>query len=1403
MILALLLALAPVASAALPPEAAALADAPLEGAARVGHARALLARAGWEEAGIEALRLLVAHPDAGAEARAALAQFLAPLDGRPAWGPVYVDLLASGDCPSRPLVELRRAESIALVTATRGRGLDALDTLAASKDPGFQRALGRAYLRLGEGDRALAAFGRASGQPGQRDGQVLAAIAAGRIDVARELAETGAPPLAAEAIQSGELRARAEALAGNGYTAAAARLLGAATRPADLLRLAEFYRAMGRDSDAAVVLARARKAAAGDAALDEPISRALADAFASTRRYKEALVVLPAVDADRRQQLEAAAKFKAAWESTSKQDDAAALEGAWRSWPGELFIAREWGKRRLAEGRPEEALPALGTVLDIAPTEADTLGVYSVAAHRAGTPSSAARRYLAGAAATSSATDRAKWIKSASVFLMLHAEEQKKRGLVDDAIEAYLASLAIFPAGKGETMGAAGLLWQSAHLEGALALYDARRQATPDDAELVTACVRLNMQLGREEEALRILRGTRSKDKQVALLRVTVENGIRAREARAAERAGDIQGAAALWRQLVETWPREPEFLHGLGDAMAALDQCEEAIEAYREAAALDKKRPWVVLGEANCLVKLGRAEAARARVEEGYPAGIDLTADEERPRVLARAWRWSAETVQAAGLGLEAFAAWREAFTLHPEVWAANGLAGLYLEHDQPEVALAFFEEAQLFDSLAIPPRVGAALALERLGRWDEAIVAANWITAPGPDGTVLVGTEATEARRTVLRRVTVSQAEYERRAGDARGALARVSAVIEAEGPSADLWNVQVAAALDVRECSTAMAAVPQALRADPRSRWALGMALRAGTVCASMQEVFPLLEEADRLAGQGYAAEELRAARMELTLQRAERLVRAGRGAEAAAPIREAEALGPQSPDDWARVGGAWLAASLPAEALRAFDHARAQDIDHIPSIIGIAGALKSQMRLAAAEAHLQVAYDRLADPRVGLQLVQVQIQRGRYQKAEALLADVKTRSLRPEPPPPPPELPPDPLPILPLPSGRVPGPRTWPPVPPQDTQPRWLVDAREAINVDLLRERSVNVIAGGGYFNRPGDAGASALNGWYAPVSVVFPPIGLLRPDVDATVVSIDDGVDSDLGVATSAGLASPPFRRFFATARVGLSPIGFNDVNLLWSGEARYGLLPNLTLGGTVARAPMADSLLSWSGKVDSSRGLYGFVSQIWGSAFLTWNPSAPVDVGLMARAGYTEGYGVEPNPMGELVGWSGLTVGKREVLGFARLGAEGLVQSHARQEDGFDVGQGGYFSPSLFVLATARVDTGYTVRSRRVRLCGSASLGPQYTEGDVTPWFGVGLTGAGKLGAGAALRFSPGFAAGLDARVNATLGGWHQESALLHLTWGLAPATPSTPSQTTVASPGAILLQTSDLCRVE
>lgn len=1396
MMLALLLALSTLASAELPPEVSALADAPLDGKARVAHARTLLARRGWEEAGIEALRLLAADPVAGTEARAVLAAFLAPIDGRPGWARVYADLLTDPALPSRDLVALRQAEALALVATSRGRGLAALDTLASSSSPPLQRALGRAFLRVGEADRALAAYGRAAGQEGQADGQLLAAIAAGRLDVAREvLAVTGkpGPPGVTEALDLATPVARAEALASSGYLVMAARILSAAPESAAVLRLAEIYRAQGRPADAVAVLTRLRRQTGGSEALD----RSLADAYQSLRRYREALG-LEVDDEARDQQLQAASRFKAAWESRSKADDVPALEEAWRVWPGEPFVAREWGKYMLQQSRPAEALPALGTVLDIDPVELDALGVYSLAALASGTPSSAARRYLAAAAATTDPGVRASSLRSAASFLALHAEDQKQRALVDDALDAYLASLAMAPASRDASLGAAGLLWQSQRYAGALALYEAQRASSPDDPQLLMACVRLHVQLGQEEAALAILASTRSTDKQVALLRVTIENAIRAREARAAQRAGDVELAAALWRQLVETWPEEPEFLHGLGDALAALGQCEEAVEAYRETTRLDPAEPWAVLGEANCLVRLGRSDEARARVAAGYPSGIDLVADQERPRVVAAAWRHTAGLLHQDGHRRQAFEAWREAFLLHPEVWSLTGLGGLYMEHDQPEVALAFYQEADELGGGELAPRVGMALALEQLGRWDEALAAAGWMVQGSE-----VPADAVEARRKVVRRVTVAQAEHQRRSGDPGGALARVRAVIEAEGPSADLWNAQVAAALDVRDCGLALAGASAALSAGPTSTWSLTMAVRAGSVCRAMPQLYAEIDAATRVAGTAAAESLGRGARLELLVQRGERLAEAGRVAEAVTPLKEAEALPPSSADEWSRLGGAWLATGQAARAVSAFGRALALDPAHVPATIGIAGALRAQMRLAAAEAHLQAAYDARADPRVGLQLVQVLIQRGRYARAEVVLADVKTRSLPPEPPPPAPPEPLDPLPVLPLPSERVPGPRTWPPTPPQDTQPRWLVDAREAIDIALLRERSVNVVTAGGIFNRPGEPGSGALTGWYLPVSAILPPVGLLRFDVDATVVSLTDGVDDDLGVAASAGVASPPFRRLFGTARVGVSPVGFEDVNVLWSAHLRYGLTPSLSVGGTFARAPVADSLLSWAGKVDSARGLHGFVSQVWGSAYLNWTPSTPVDAGLLLRGGYTEGYGVEPNPVAEAVAWAGYTAGRREGRAFARLGAEALAQSHARQEDGFDVGQGGYFSPPLFLLGGLTVDAGAFLAGRNARVCGLASAGPQYTDGEPTPWFGVGLTGAGKVGLGVAVRLSPGFSVGVDGRYQATLGGWHQETALAHLTWGLVPASPAAPSQTTVASPGAALLSTADLCRVQ
>ena len=1386
----ILLALgAPLATAQPSDEALSLADAPTDPVRRLSFAKSLLNRPGWEEAGLDALSNLLGDPIVRRAAQAALADFLSKVEGRPGWARLYASVVAAGPFSGSDIIRVRAAEARALEPATRKRGLAELDVLATTADPVLAKHVGRAFLRAGEAERAALSYGLSGGEGAE--GRLLAALAKGDLVTARALAQVGVAraPGVDEALREGSLAARAEALAANGFVEMAARMLEAGSIEEHGRQLAALYQAKARYVEATTVLTRLRRAGLSDAAAD----RRLAEVYASRRMYHEA-IPLVGNDPAFADQLLTLVTFKSAWESRVKSDDGPALAAAWAVAPTDAFIAREWGKARLAEKRADEAMPALGLALDIDPTDPDALGLYGLSAQQLGSTRSIVRRLLLGAAAETSPADRATLMAKAAIYMGMLAEEYKGRESMDDAIETYLIATLLDPAENGKLLGAAGLLWQSQHTGGALALYELVRAKRPDDPDLLLNCVRLTAQLGREEAALELLRRTKMKDPRVTLLRRTIENGIRAREARAAANSGDLEAAAILWRELTDEWPDESEFLHGLADALAGLGQYEEALTAYRRTLALAPSDAWAVLGEANCLIALDRPTEARRHIEAAFVEGIDPSADIERPRALARAWRAEAQTLQSAGKSLEAFAAWREAFELQPEVWATNGLASLYLEHDQPEVALVFYEEAHEMERNPASG-VGRAVSLERLGRWDEAIAAADDIVLLDPSDAAAL------ERRGLIQRVTVAQAEYDRRSGRQSAAIARLRRIADVEGSSGEMWSSLTAAYVDVLDCPSALESATLALRVDPKSVWALDVAIRAGAICRAMSELYPHIQEA--VAAGGHDPDtQLRSARIELTVQRSENLVKARRPAEAATRLDEAESIGPATPDEWSRIGGAWVGAGEPQRGIDAFQQALLANPHHVPAIIGISGALRAQVHLAAAEAHLQQYYDELADPRIGLQLVQLQIQRGEYRRAEASLSDTKSRSLPVQALPIPASAAPDPLPVLPLPSGNRPEPRTWPPSPPQDLQPRWLVDARESIDIALLRETGVYLSAGLGAFQRPGNAGEQQLFGWYVPVESVFPPIGLLRLNADVMPIFLDDGEDQAAGIATSVGVASPPFRRLFATARLGTSPLGFDQVNLLWNGHIRYGIVPNLGIGAITSRVPVSDSLLSWAGKTDLVTGqFYGMASQLWLGGYASWTPASTVDLGALLRGGWTEGYGIEVNPFVEAVGWAGVGMVNPRIE--ARFGAEGVVSSHDRQEDGFVLGQGGYFSPPLFTLVGPNAMVKAHFSGAKGVVCGGLFVGGQYVDGETTPWFGAGFTGVGRAGLGASARLSPTVSLGIDGRVQFTTDLWHQEAAVLHLDFGLQPGGPSAPTLTTVASPGAILPASADLCRVE
>ena len=1396
-ILVWLFAAAP-ASAAPAPEVLALAGAPMDGMRRLTFARTLVVRPGYSEVGVEALTRLLDDPAAADGARASLVELLGRVDARPAWSGVYGALLATGEFDGRRRIEVRAAEIRLAERSTRSGALRDLDTLLGAADAADARAIGRALLRAGEPARAQRAFARA-GAPEDAPQELIAAIAAGDVARAQVLVDVGVRvPGADTALRDGDARARAKLLSDAGYVGGARAYLEAAKDPEAGRALADLYVLERRLPEATAELLKYRRLHPESVAVRD----ALAGVYAARQRYSDA-AALYAPGEPGGAALAPLVAFRAAWESKNKRGFDEALEAAWRSAPHDAFVAREWAKSRLDARRPDEALAALEPVLAADTLDEDAIGLYNLAAMASGSSGLAVRRNLQAAEAAPTSKFRRERMAVAADLLTVQAEETKRLGFPDDALDPYFVSLLLDTPNIGELMGAGGLLWQAQVLPGAYDLYHQVLVRSPRHPDALLSCVRLLAQMERHEEALALVEASRSTDKRVLLLRRVVQNAIRARDARAAARQGDLETAVILWKELAREYPEEPDFLHGLGDALAGLGEYEEAVRWYRETLRLDPDDAWASLGEGGALIALGRPEEARERIGVAYREGSDPVADAERPKVLARAWRATAQREHTAGAHLDAFAAYREALELDPEKYTLSGLASLYLERDQPEVALAFALESGELDPAEEAPVITQALALEAMGRWDDARAAAEKLRRPTATSAALL------TRKELIRRVGVREAEYLRRTGETRRARTLLADTIQAEGADTDLWSASAAAALDGGDCPAGVDFVKKALDADPASRWAYGVTLRAAAVCRVAAELAPVLAAADKAAGEGHARAELRALEFELLVQKGEKLLAAGRDREAAAALVEAEGLPGHTPDEWARLGGAWLALGKETEAIAAFDRTLAVDPGHVPAIIGKGGALRAQVRMGAAEAHLQDAWGRVRDPRIGLQLVQTMIQRGEYDRAAETLDGVRTATLPPEPEPDP-GVQPDPLPVLPLPSGRVPGPRTWPPTPPRDLQPRWLVDAVEAVRVDLARERGVHVVAGGGVFHKPGTAGEQLLDGWYIPAEVIFPPVGLIRFSADAVVLHLDDGEDAVTGVAPSVGVATAPFRRFFATARVGTSPLGFTQVNPLWHGHARYGVLPALAIGAQTGRTPVADSVLSWAGKttpVGDEDTFFGFVSQFWLGGYVSWTPRH-ADLGVMVRGGWTEGWGIEPNALVDGVAWGGVTLGRPDRN--VHLGGQLIGIHHERQEDGFTPGQGGYFSPPLYLSAVAEARGRADFVGARGRLCASAAAGPQYMDGAATPWFGAGVSMVARGSAGVSWRLAPEWALGVDGRIQASVGEaagavsvWHQEAALAHVTWGLVPQGPSAPSLTTVASAGTVLPTTADLCRVE
>lgn len=1063
-------------------------------------------------------------------------------------------------------------------------------------------------------------------------------------------------------------------------------------------------------------------------------------------------------------------------------------QAAWNAAPTDAKLARAWANTALAAQDYQAALAPLAVALGAWPADRGLLGLYSKAALATGQPGLAVDRTRGALVAAPDAKTRELLLDDLVALEVVAAERSKAAEDQDGALAGYLVALATRPGAVDVVLGAAGLAWQAQDLEAAWTLYNHALALRPGTVDALLGAVTVGLSAGHDEEATRLVNAATSKDPRVLALRAVVDRAGRAKDARAAAGAGDADAAAAAFQALLDSGPPEAEFYHGLADALTALRRYEDAVAAWKEALRLDPNDAWGAVGEANALVTLGRTQEARDVLAAYFPANPPPGAEAERRQVLARSWRADAETANAAGRPVQALEDYAAALNAFPEVWGCVGVGGLYLEDRQPLLAMDFYDEALRLGAGEDAAVEGRALALEALGHPTEALAVLDAQVASRPSD------ENKAARARLAPRVAVAEAMAIRRAGDLVAAEDRLTQAIANEAPVVDLYAALSVIKLDRGDAAGAVAASKAALHLDPSSTWAQQVTVSAGRACGCTVTLLPALAAAVTVSPSAAGDALLQEATLDVAVQHAADAFQQGRAAEAASSLRRAQELA-HTPDALSRVGGGWLAIERGREAQVVFERVLAMAPDDVVALVGRAGAMAQLGHMAAAERELARDFERLGDARLGLALARIQRDRGQYPAAARTLTrvtpQVEIRAVAAPPPPP------GTLEAIPLPSGRA---FSKPePARPQAPVLLDLAGQRDLVASEVKSLRAPRASAGLGVVNRGGRPGWSGLTAVVVPIDTGPSPSGPVRLDIEVVPVHLDDVDGTDDAVAASVGLATPEARLLGLTARAGISPLGFQGgIYPVWSARLVARLATNLVLGVQTDRAPRADSRASWAGLVSPTTGnTFGRVSEVDGRAWLSWNPPR-ADLGLSLRGGFVDGLGVDPNPFGEGVAWLGRTspVGPLDV----RLGIDGIGLTYSRDESGFVEGQGGYFSPSLFLLGLARVDA--DVSTEAAALCAGAGLGPRYQAGDANGFggSGVALNGTAHLGFG--FRLARRWDLTVDGRGQLGTDGWHQVGGYANLAWGVPTTLPGAPPLSTLAAPGMALPNEHQVCRV-
>ena len=1295
------------------------------------------------------------------QARAELYHLAVKERAHPGWKDIYDTLLGGELSPDGALVlSTRVAEAMATDPSTRGLGVARLQGLAAAnpRRADVRLALGRALMLSGRADEARAIYQGTDGGALSDRGALVALVALGRVDEARDLAADVSlkrrDPLAA-AIESGSLVARTRAVAREGYLDLARQIAGAGDpglkETGAWLALVDELLAVGEAARAAQILER--------------LVAVHPDAGELRKRWTSALLELGELDAAERAAGEHEASLQLVYAVRLVAEGRGDVAGradeigrAWRLAPRQPEVLRQHTALLLGSGEADEAREDLLPALEARPGDPALQALYAEVALAADAPDEALNAHRLGLDDVAPQDFWGRVDALAGVHTLV-AEHHKGMGRPDEALKHYQIALAMRPETADYFAGIGGVLWGAGRLDEARVAYGEAHRMNPDNLGALQGVVSITLAAGDPKGALRLLNASELKAPQLQELREQARIAVLLEDITVALDAGLATDARRAFQDLLVRYPDNPRILHALGDTLLRGGQAEEALEAYQRARDFDPGNPWLAMAEANCQIELGRPKWAHDILDQ-FGRVEDKDALLAMNRVRARALRAEGDRLwHDLGRDQEAFERYASALEMDADPWTLAALGGLYLEHRQPAVALAFYEEAGRLDPGNGAAGLGRVNALQSLGELEAARETLENLERRATDA------EAWSVQESMEVQAAIGEVDRLRLKGNTRRAQQVLDDIARRYPESPHVDAAMGSLYLDQEQPRLAFQRAERALSLDPTHGRAMVVAMDAGLSLQQMDEVVKLFEAALDGGGGERARAALDNAVFAASVERARDLSSEGRWKDARDTLDDLRKTMGDNPDHWALLGGGYLALNLTEDAAEVYGRSLEFAPSHVPSLIGLASVHENRGNLRQAERLLEEHFAASEDAQLGIELARIRGRLGRWKSGLDVLGLV--REQEPEPPAPMVWSTVKPLPVLPLPSGAVPEDR--PPAMTPGVASGVPLKRVDDLTEDLSSAHYPYGDLGGGFLGRTGEEGENWLTSGIVGGTVSEVYVGPVRLQADVISVLVDNGVDEQDGLAASVGIATASDRRLRMDARVGTSPIGFDAGSYAtWLASMRMAVDPRIAVAADTGRVPVTDSLLSWAGLEDEATGVtYGLASYTWGGGWLNLTSPSKSDGGVRFRTGWLGGLAMDPVARREFTGWAGQQMGSDAFN--IRIGGNFTWLTHDRQVDSFVPGEIGVFTPLRYTAGMIRGDVVWSPDFSGTSLCGGGAIGMQSLDGEKSIYFSPGTHRAFAAGAGMRFPITDDWRVGIDAKTESTGSDWSQQSILFRV----------------------------------